>query len=453
MYPVRGTAAAPEATFEGETNAMDNLIGCVLKGKFQITERIGEGAMGTVFRAVDLEAGRDVALKIMHPGLMQQPGMLTRFRREATAMRQVRHPNAVEVFAHGFDQGLVFLAMELVTGRDLGECLAKEQRLPVARAVSIVADVCSALAEAHAHGLVHRDIKPENVMLGGSLGDTAKLIDFGIAKAGVHLDGGDNGSDALGDALHDERPISDSIPDDIDLDHDGASVLDLTSAGQVVGSPGYMAPEQWASGAVDPRTDVYACGVLLYQLVTGRLPFDDENPFRLAQRQIAEQPAPPHLLRPEVPAALSALILRALQPVPRDRFQTAAHFCGALRAHLVEQAIAQTLGLDATLPLETMSPLPEDLGSTLVLDPPAPLAPDSMRAQRRAESRRLHSAARNGRITPVNPMSLARSSRPPPMVHAGLMAVHFRALLPIAAAFLALGVVLGMILFFPGLHH
>src|SRR4051812_14327359 len=129
-----------EATSK-ETSLMDDLIGHTLKGKYRITARLGEGSMGTVYRGVEEGTNRDVAIKVMHPGLMREPGMLTRFRREATAMRRVQHPNAVAVYAHGVDDGLVFLAMELVQGRDLAERLAAGERFPTERAIHIVADV------------------------------------------------------------------------------------------------------------------------------------------------------------------------------------------------------------------------------------------------------------------------------------------------------------------------
>jgi len=452
---------------------MDDLIGRTLKGKFLITARLGEGALGTVYRGVQTSTRRDVAIKIMHPGLMQEPGMLTRFRREATAMRRVRHPNAVEVVAHGVDQGIVFLAMELIDGSDLGERLAKGERIAVARAVRIVADVCSALSLAHAQGLVHRDIKPENIMLAGPTGDTAKLIDFGIAKSGVQL----VGTEPEHGAVYDEGSTDDSIPDSLDL----ATGFDLTTTGTLVGSPGYMAPEQWSSHAVDARTDIYACGVLLYQLVTGRLPFEDENPFVIATRQLSERPVAPHALNPEVSASLSEIALRALRPDPAERFQTAAEMSEALRSHLVEHAIASTLGLDATLPLGLPSPLPVKMNVTLDLHMPldlqAPLVPyaplDCTLALNElfapiaslgnapppvgtipAQPAAVHSVARNGRTTPVPSASLARTSSPAlPARRARLVAAQTRVLLALAAAFLALGVVLGMIVFFPMFHH
>lgn len=440
---------------------MDDLIGRTLEGTLEITERLGEGAMGTVYRAVDTATGQELAVKIMHAARMREPGMLLRFRREATAMRRVRHPNAVMVVSHGVDQGLVYLAMELVHGVDLADHLAAEERLAPERAARIVADVCSALAEAHAHGVIHRDVKPENIMLGGASGETVKLIDFGIAKPTALL---------AGDDIADEPSIRDSIPDDVDL----IDRHELTTAGMLIGSPGYMAPEQWSSSAVDARTDVYACGVLLYQLVTGRLPFEDANPFMVAQRQRCEEPRAPHELCHEVPLSLSSIILRAMAPAREARWQTASEMRDALRAFLIERTIAATLSLDATLPIDVTSPLagpttlrlPEPssrptrplpdaspartlpspdadddaLSRTLVLPETAVTAP-----ARRAPST---SVGRSGRPTPVPVHSLARSSsRPPPP---GLLVKAQRSsLLALCAAFLTLGFVIGLLLVFP----
>jgi serine/threonine protein kinase len=315
---------------------MNDLIGITLKDKFEITGRLGEGAMGTVFRGKDKESGKEVAIKVMHPGLMQEPGMLTRFRREARAMRRVKHPNAVQVVGHGVDKGLVFLAMELIDGHDLAQHMARHGRLAPERAARIVADVCSALAEAHALGLVHRDVKPENILLGGQDGEMVKLTDFGIAKSAIGMSR---------DSLISDEESDDSCPDSVNL----VGGFDLTSAGTLVGSPGYMAPEQWNSRPVDARTDLYACGVMLYQLVTGRLPFEAENPFMVAAMQMKDTPLAPHVRNPRVSRTLSAIIVRALRPSPEDRFQTATELRDALTAAAAESAVMANLALDHTL--------------------------------------------------------------------------------------------------------
>jgi serine/threonine protein kinase len=441
---------------------MDDLIGRTLKGTYEIQARLGEGSMGTVYRALDTATGRPIAIKIMQPARMREPGMLTRFRREATAMRRVRHPNAVEVIAHGVDQGLVYLAMELVEGIDLADHLAIEKRLTPERAARIVVEVCAALAVAHAHGVVHRDIKPENIMLGAA-GGAVKLLDFGIAKPtkGLACFGAPEGE------VSDERSVNDSIPDDVDL----ADSLELTTAGMLIGSPGYMAPEQWSSRPVDARTDVYACGAVLFQLVTGRLPFEDDNPFMVAHRQLHEEPTPPHELSHDVPLSLSAIIFRALRPAPEDRWQSVGELRDALRAFLVERTLAAAMSLDATVPFEVMSPFPdppsvrvtplpalprqdvEPLARTLVL-PEAPVVPLPEYTESklvRIAAAASSSVGRNGRASSVPPPALARTTLVPP-AGANVVMAQLRVLLPLCAAFLTLGFVIGMLILFPGLR-
>lgn len=446
---------------------MDEMIGRTLKGTFEITDRLGEGAMGTVYRAVDRATGRDLAIKIMRPALMREPGMLTRFRREATAMRRVRHPNAVEVVAHGVDQGLVYLAMELVRGVDLAAHLASNGRLDAERAARVVAEVLGALAEAHAHGVVHRDVKPDNVMLGGASGREVKLIDFGVAKP--TLSRASHDAETAGD-LAALREVQDSIPEDVDL----LDCDELTAAGTMIGSPGYMAPEQWSSGGVDGRTDVYACGALLYELLTGRLPFEDTNPFMVAQRQLYEEPIAPHERCHDVPLSLSAIALRALRPRREDRYQSASEMRDALRTFLVERTISGALVLDATLPMDVISPFAA--GSLPLAGPssgdaapeatrPSPppglarsAAPgdDLNRTQvlavtrlpRPAPARTVTSAA--GRPMQVPSFALVgapASPQPGPVV----AVTPLRIALPLAAAFLTLGFVLGLLLLAPNL--
>ncbi|MFO0589542.1 MAG: serine/threonine-protein kinase [Polyangiaceae bacterium] len=465
---------------------MNDLTGTTLKGKFEITGRLGEGAMGTVFRGVDRETGRDVAIKIMHPGLMQEPGMLTRFRREARAMGRVKHPNAVQVVGHGIDKGLVFLAMELIEGLDLAEQMARHGLVEPTRAARIVADVLSALAEAHALGLVHRDVKPENILLGGDGGNTVKLTDFGIAKSALGMSQ---------DSIADEESTEDSCPDSVNL----MGGFDLTSAGTLIGSPGYMAPEQWNSRPVDARTDLYACGVMLYQMVTGRLPFEADNPFMVAAMQTRDIPAAPHQRNPRVSRTLSVVILKALKPSPEDRFQSAREMREALLAAADEASVMSNLALDHTLASPTFSPLPAQIQKTEILpntatpaeriasasvehgkprrawspepstvaDKPRPVTASSpaidelLRTVPRdamglpvmhedgPSSTHLHTPPEIARLSPVPSSSPTDSLARITSVPLAPGAVQLRFLVPLAAAFLALGVVLGILLFFP----
>ena len=466
---------------------MNDLTGTTLKGKFEITGRLGEGAMGTVFRGVDRRTGKEVAIKIMHPGLMQEPGMLTRFRREARAMGRVKHPNAVQVVGHGIDKGLVFLAMELIEGLDLAEQMSRYGLVEPTRAARIVADVLSALAEAHALGLVHRDVKPENILLGGDGGSTVKLTDFGIAKSALGMSQ---------DSIVDEESTDDSCPDSVNL----LGGFDLTSAGTLIGSPGYMAPEQWNSRPVDARTDLYACGVMLYQMVTGRLPFEADNPFMVAAMQTRDVPAAPSARNPRVSRTLSNIILKALKPSPEDRFQSAKEMREALLAAADEATVMSNLALDHTLASATFTPVPTQIAKTEVLpntatpgerianatvehtkprrgwssepsvtvERPRPetvsspaidellrtIPRDAMGVPMMHEdgpsSTHMHTPTDLARLSPVpnsSPTdSLARITAVPPAP----IAMQLRFLVPLAAAFLALGVALGILLFFPG---
>jgi serine/threonine-protein kinase len=279
----------------------DSLIGRTLGERFTITSFIGEGAMATVYRGTQSGDPPDVALKIMHGHLVGDPTFVARFRREAKAAAQIHHPNTVQVIDCGVDGNLVYIAMELLAGQDLFEALVLERRFAEQRAVRIVIEVCDALIAAHDKGIVHRDLKPENIMLvedpSHPDGERVKVLDFGIAKI---LD-------------RDSSPSSDGEPP--------SNVL--TVVGMVVGTPAYMSPEQCRGEPIDVRSDIYACGILLYQLITGRLPFSGDHPMELALKHVRTPPPPPRAFMPAFNADLEALILRALSKWPAQRQQSA----------------------------------------------------------------------------------------------------------------------------------
>lgn len=424
---------------------MLDLIGRTLKGKFEITAKLGAGAMGAVFRGVDVDSEQDVAVKVLHPALTKEPGMLTRFFREARAMRRVRHPNAVRVIEHGVEDGLAFLVMELVEGRTLAELLDAGMAVTPERAVHILVDICEALAVVHVHGLVHRDIKPANIMLTGPAGVSAKLIDFGIAKHQSSAPQGEISGEELDLLCEADTEVAEW--DDL---------FDVTSTGMTVGSPGYMAPEQWAGGKVDARSDVYACGAVLYQLLTGRVPFEDQNVFRMVTRQAIERPEPPHFLNPEVPAALSMIVLRALMPVAEDRYATAGHLRDALNAYTLERAIHHRPELVApTIPVNVAALRPAETGipvdvpmipnASLKLPPLSITFSDVSTAAPRIS---LSRSTRDEDIGPLWSAWPALVSLKPARRKAAL-AAYTRALLPLAAAFVTLGVILGVLFFLP----
>ena len=279
---------------EARKKLSDPLVGSVLAGRYEISALLGEGSMGAVYRGVEVGTRRPVAIKVLLPHLLAHDQMRARFEREAAAAMRIRHPNCVRVFEHGVEHGTAFLVMELLEGRDLFAELAERGRLSEERAVRIVIQIAGALGAAHAEGIVHRDLKPENVMLAvDAAGDRVKLLDFGIAK-------------------QIEQPFD--LDDDVDV---------ITVAGSLIGTPGYMAPEQCQGSEVTALTDIYACGVLLYQLVTGHLPFEHQNPMAAWIAHLSEIPRPPSALLPGLHPGLETAILKALQKRPDARQQSA----------------------------------------------------------------------------------------------------------------------------------
>ncbi|MFB9834796.1 serine/threonine-protein kinase [Actinoallomurus acaciae] len=272
-------------------------IGLELGGRYRVEEPIGAGGMGDVWRGVDLRLRRPVAIKILPAELAADESAVERFRREAETTAALQHPGITVTFdidehRDGHEQ-LIFLVMELLTGRDLGTVLAREPHgLPIESVVSLTAQAADALAAAHSRGIVHRDIKPANLFL---LDDgRVKLCDFGIAR------------------------LSDGTQ--------------LTAAGSFIGTPLYMAPEQFRGERLDARSDLYSLGCVLYELLVGSPPFDSgDNPAAIMYRHLNEAPAPPRSRRPDVPEHLDRLTLDLLAKDPAARPQSAAAVVAALR--------------------------------------------------------------------------------------------------------------------------
>jgi serine/threonine protein kinase/predicted esterase len=282
----------------------DALIGRTFGRRFTLTTLLAEGSMGAVFRGRERGGAVEVAVKVLLPRLASDPAACARFEHEARMAAHVDHPNAVRVLAHGMEAGVPYLVMELVEGRELFDVLAEAGRFAPSRAVAILLQICDALSTAHDAGIIHRDVKPENVMLSGDPsspgGERVKLLDFGVAKQ------------------------LESTP--------GEGEEDVTVVGTILGTPGYMAPEQCLGHTVDARSDVYSCGALLYHLVTGRPPFEDLNPFVTLARQINEAPRPPSTMVPGLDRALEVTILKALAKRPEDRHQSAVELWEELLA-------------------------------------------------------------------------------------------------------------------------
>jgi serine/threonine-protein kinase len=266
-----------------------------LQGRYRIIERVAAGAMGVVYRGERVTLGRQVAVKFLHPWIATQQAFRTRFETEARAMSRLSHPNCVSVIDFGLE-GSPYVVMDFVPGFTLRHILVETGRLLPPRAVVIARQVLAGVAHAHAHGIIHRDLKPENLILGDAAGiaDHVRILDFGLAKL-----------------------------------RDGPAM----TAGLAIGTPGYMSPEQTgAPGEIDGRTDIYAVGILLFEMLAGRKPFVSD---KVAEVLLMHRDAPPPSLRQLVPDAkvsseLEKVVNRALAKSAEDRFQTAAEFAQAL---------------------------------------------------------------------------------------------------------------------------
>jgi CheY-like chemotaxis protein len=263
--------------------------GTVLGGRYRLEQPIGGGSFGTVFRARHLELNRDVAVKILATSAGTDPEALKRFRREGDSACRVQHANAVAVFDFAVNAGgVAYLVMELLEGHSLEKELEEKGPLSARRAALITIPVCSALAAAHAAGVVHRDIKPSNVFLHRSgQREISKILDFGIAKLAAES--------AIGQSL--------------------------TVDGSLLGTPAYMAPERFRRGPYGPPSDIYSVGAMLYEMLSGRLPFipSTADPLALVAMQAEEDPPPIRVRRPEVPAALERVVFQALSRHPEAR--------------------------------------------------------------------------------------------------------------------------------------
>ena len=262
--------------------------GVTLGGRYRLDERIAGGGMGDVWRGTDEVLGRTVAVKILLPALLDEPGFAERFRGEARTMATINHPGVVDVYDYGSDQQLAFLVMEYVEGDALSRTLSRVGRLTPARTMALVAQAADALQAAHANGIVHRDVKPGNLLVRPN--GTLVLTDFGIARS--------------------------------------AMVGQLTVAGSVLGTASYISPEQ-ASGAVaTAASDVYALGVVAYQCLSGHRPFDGSTPIEIAMKHVRDSARP---LPSDIPPEVRAIVERAMAKDPSARWPTAAAMAGVAR--------------------------------------------------------------------------------------------------------------------------
>ncbi|MHB8625581.1 MAG: protein kinase domain-containing protein [Aggregatilineales bacterium] len=303
--------------------AFQNLTGQTL-GQYELRELLGSGGMGAVYRGYQASLKRVVAVKVLPLGLSSQPGYLERFEREATTSASLEHAHIVPVYDYGTQNNVSYIVMRLLTGGSLSDRMAQMTRegkpLPSLGEISeLLKQLASALDYAHNQGVIHRDIKPSNVMFDNH--GTAYLVDFGIAK------------------------LADST---------GSS---LTGTGMTVGTPSYMPPEQWQGEPVTPASDQYALGVVIYNLVTGHLPFEAPTPFVLMHKHVNEPPTPPSAFRADLPEAVGLVIGRVLSKAPADRFPTVTAFAQAFERG-IQGRIGEPTGLFSAAPSTKISALP-----------------------------------------------------------------------------------------------
>jgi serine/threonine protein kinase len=298
----------------GDSNSADSnaasagsvsVVGSVIGGRYYVRRLIGEGGMGRVFEAEHIDIGRRVALKILHPAYSQTPDLVERLRREARAASKISHPNVVDVTDSGTTpDGAFFFVMEYLEGIELGELIYREGKLDVARALNIGAQIASAIQAAHEVNVIHRDLKPENVLIVTRDGqkDFVKVLDFGIAKSGTDSD------------LENEK------------DTNGDLRRRLTSPGMTMGTPEYMAPEQAAGRPADPRSDVYAVGGLVYEMLSGKAPYEGQNFMEILHKKATTMPASLSTTREDVPPELEAIVMRAMAREPDGRQRSMDEF-------------------------------------------------------------------------------------------------------------------------------
>ena len=295
--------------------ARDQFLDSILDDKYRIEEKIGEGGMGKVYRATHIHMDSTVAIKILHPHLASDATALERFRREARAAAHIRHPNAVAVTDFGVakDSGIAYLVMEFLEGIELRAKIKEQKQLDYEESYQIVQQTCLALQAAHSKGIIHRDLKPDNIWLLSTQDGVArvKVLDFGIAKLKSSSDSGT-----------------------------------LTQQGMIVGTPFYMSPEQCKGEDLDARSDIYSMGIILYEMLTGQVPFQAATPVGIVLKHANEPPRPPSELREGIPVSVQEVILRALKKLPDERQGSAIELAQEFEIALYQAGIElKSLGM------------------------------------------------------------------------------------------------------------
>jgi beta-lactam-binding protein with PASTA domain/predicted Ser/Thr protein kinase len=313
----------------------DTMIGRTFDKRYVIQRKLGSGGMAIVYLAEDQELGRRVALKLLDDRHASDEQFVERFRREAQSAAGLNHPNIVSIFDRGFAEGTYYIAMEFLDGRTLKELLVRNGPTPIPIAIDYSRQILGALSFAHRNGIVHRDIKPHNIVVGGD--GRLKVTDFGIARSGASQ---------------------------------------MTEAGSIVGTAQYLSPEQARGAPVDPRSDLYSLGIVLYEMLTGKVPFTGDTPVEIAMKHLSQVPEPPSALRPEVPHDLDAIVMRALAKDPDQRYGSAEEMDadlarvarGVAVSRETEDAMTQVLSGAGAATAATMVQRPR----SVVTPPPAP---------------------------------------------------------------------------------
>ncbi|MFN8497686.1 MAG: protein kinase [Anaerolineae bacterium] len=301
----------------------------LIDNRYRTDAEVGQGGMAIVYRAYDERLARPVAIKMMRPQFAGDPTFLARFRREAVALANLLHPNLAAVWDSGETGGIPFIVMEYVDGDNLKTHIVAEAPMPADRVIALMIQVCEGVGAAHRAGLVHRDLKPQNILL--TRGGQVKVTDFGIARSVA------------------------------------ATAVSRTQTGQVWGTAQYIAPEQAAGQQISPATDVYSLGVIMFEMLTGRLPFEGDSPIALATQHLQAEPPPLRSVNPKVPRGLEMIVTRAMQKRPEARYPDADALCSALKAY-------QRLGEQIT------GPIPVAAAGAAVVQPTRPATASAPRA-------------------------------------------------------------------------
>jgi serine/threonine-protein kinase len=304
----------------------------LIDGRYRIVRRIGSGGMADVYCAEDGHLGRQVAIKVLHRRFAQDQEFVERFRREAKSAAGLNHPNVVGVFDRGEHEGTYYIAMELLTGRTLKDIVTAEAPLPQERVIDVGTQILEAAGFAHRHGVIHRDFKPHNVIVDEH--GHAKVTDFGIARAGAS---------------------------------------EMTETGSIMGTAQYLSPEQAQGHAVTATSDIYSIGVMLYEMLAGRLPFEGDSAVAVALKHLSEQPPPISHWRPDVHPALEAVVMAALAKDPVQRWQSAEDLAAALEAARAQIEAGHNGGQDTAAFAPIAMPVDDATAATEIAGAPAPV--------------------------------------------------------------------------------